>query len=195
MDIKNRYITIAYGYEIEDQNLLNSITRTIGYMKDNGYTDKEILHYLIRTGPYISDELFNGLTDYETVYYNNELVIESDAPVWHPENGNLDRTYYREPRCRFDIEDLLNLFYNKLKVPVELRDKKRDIGGLNHLLNKYKFSKFSTVDFIITLIKIAEDNELRTCNVFDVEQYADEAYDMFMYLVNSNRTRMIWRVK
>ena len=51
------------------------------------------------------------------------------------------------------------------------------------------------VDFIITLIKVAEDNELRTCNVFDIEQYADEAYDMFMYLVNSNRTRMIWRVK
>lgn len=195
MDIKNRYITIAYGYEIDDPDVLNSITKIIGYLQDNEYTDNEILHYLICTGPYISDKLFNGLTNYETVYYNNELVIESDAPVWHPENGNLDRTYYREPRCSFYIEDLLNLFYDKLKVPVELRDKKRDIGGLNHLLNKYKFSKFSTVDFIITLIKIAEDNELRTCNVFDIEQYADEAYDMFMYLVNSNRTRMIWRVK
>ena len=195
MNIKEAYIAIAYGYEIDNPDILNAITRTIGYMKDNGFTDKEILHYLIHTGPHISEDLFTGLTDFNTMYYNNELVIESDAPVWHPENGNIDRTYYREPRCKFDIEDLLNLFYNKLKVPVELRDNKRDIGGLNHLLNKYKFSKFSTVDFIITLIKIAEDNELRTCNVFDIEQYADEAYDMFMYLVNSNRTRMIWRVK
>ena len=195
MNIKEAYITLAYGYEIDNSDILNAITRTIGYMKDNEFTDQEILHYLMYTGPYVSERLFKGLTNYDTVYYNNELVIESDAPVWHPENGNSDRSYYREPRCKFDIDDLLNLFYNKLKVPTELRDKKRDVGGLNHLLNKYKFSKFSTVDFIITLIKIAEENELKTCNVFDIEQYVDEAYNMFMYLVNSNKTIMVWRVK
>ena len=195
MDIKNRYITIAYGYEVEDPIILNSITKVIGYLQDNGYTDKEILHYLVCTGPYISDKLFNGLTNCDTVYYNNELVIESDAPVWHPENGNMDRIYYREPRCSFYIEDLLNLFYNKLKVPVELRDEKRDIGALNHLLNKYKFKEYSTLDFIITLIKLAEEDELKTCNVFDIEQYANEAYEIFSYLINSKKTKMIWRVK
>lgn len=195
MDIKEAYIQLAFGYEIEDQDLLNSITRTIGYMKDNGYTDKEILHYLIYTGPYISERLFKGLTNDTTIYYNNELVIESMAPMWHPENGNSVSEYYREPRCRFDINDLLNLFYSKLKVPVELRDEKRDIGALNHLLNKYKFKDYSTLDFIITLIKLAEEDELKTCNVFDIEQYANEAYEIFSYLVNSKKTKMIWRVK
>lgn len=189
------YLQIAYGYQVEDENILNKITKVIGYMKDNGFTDEEIIRYLINNGPEINETLFTGLTEPDTIYYNGELVIESMAPMWHPEKGNKVDSYYREPKCRFDIKDLLNLFYNKLKVPIELRDEKRDIGGLNHILNKYKFDKYTTLDFVITLIKLAEEDELKTCNVFDIEQYANEAYEIFSYLVNSKKTKMIWRLK
>ena len=189
------YIQITYGYQIEDEKIINNITRVIGYLKDNGFTTEETMRYLINNGPEINETLFTELTQLNVTYYNSELVIESAAPMWHPEKGNTDEEYYREPKCKFSINDLLNMFYNKLRVPLELRDEKRDIGALNHILNKYKFNKYSTLDFVITLIKLAEEDELKTCNVFDIEQYANEAYELFSYLVNSNKTKMIWRIK
>ena len=96
MDILNNYIELIYGFEVTDPYIINQITRVIGYLKDNNYTDDEIMHYLLHNGPVIGEALFNTLTDC-IPYINNELSIESPAPVWHPEKGNVDHKYYREP--------------------------------------------------------------------------------------------------
>ena len=194
MDILNNYIELIYGFEVKDPYVINQITRVIGYLKDNDYTDDEIMHYLLHNGPVIGEALFNTLTKC-VLYHNSELVIEPTAPIWHPEKGYEAVKYYREPRCRFTMDDLLDMFYTKIKVPHELQDRKRDSGAFRHLLEKYNFKYFTSLDFVITMIKLAEEYGVCSTNVFEIEKYADKALEMLTESVENNKLSIIWRDK
>ena len=194
MDILNNYIELIYGFEVKDPYIINQITRVIGYLKDNDYTDDEIMHYLLHNGPVIGEALFNTLTKC-VLYHNSELVIEPTAPIWHPEKGYEAVKYYREPRCRFTMDDLLDMFYTKIKVPYELQDRKRDSGAFRHLLEKYNFKYFTSLDFVITMIKLAEELGVCSTNVFEIEKYADKALEMLTESVENNKLSIIWRDK
>ena len=194
MDILNNYIELIYGFEVKDPYVINQITRVIGYLKDNDYTDDEIMHYLLHNGPVIGEALFNTLTKC-VLYHNSELVIEPTAPIWHPEKGYEAVKYYREPRCRFTMDDLLDMFYTKIKVPYELQDRKRDSGAFRHLLEKYNFKYFTSLDFVITMIKLAEEFGVCSTNVFEIEKYADKALEMLTESVENNKLSIIWRDK
>ena len=194
MDILNNYIELIYGFEVKDPYVINQITRVIGYLKDNDYTDDEIMHYLLHNGPVIGEALFNTLTKC-VLYHNSELVIEPTAPIWHPEKGYEAMKYYREPRCRFTMDDLLDMFYTKIKVPHELQDRKRDSGAFRHLLEKYNFKYFTSLDFVITMIKLAEEYGVCSTSVFEIEKYADKALEMLTESVENNKLSIIWRDK
>ena len=194
MDILNNYIEFVYGFEVTDPYIINQITRVIGYLKDNNYTDEEIMHYLLHNGPVIGEALFTTLTKC-VLYHNSELVIEPTAPIWHPERGYETIKYYREPRCRFTMDDLLDMFYTKIKVPHELQDRKRDGGAFRHLLEKYNFKYFTSLDFVITMIKLAEEFGVCSTNVFEIEKYADKALEMLTESVENNKLSIIWRDK
>ena len=194
MDILNNYIELIYGFEVKDPYVINQITRVIGYLKDNDYTDDEIMHYLLHNGPVIGEALFNTLTKC-VLYHNSELVIEPAAPIWHPEKGYEAVKYYREPRCRFTMDDLLDMFYTKIKVPHELQDRKRDSGAFRHLLEKYNFKYFTSLDFVITMIKLAEEYGVCSTSVFEIEKYADKALEMLTESVENNKLSIIWRDK
>ena len=194
MDILNNYIELIYGFEVKDPYVINQITRVIGYLKDNDYTDDEIMHYLLHNGPVIGEALFTTLTKC-VLYHNSELVIEPTAPIWHPERGYEAVKYYREPRCRFTMDDLLDMFYTKIKVPHELQDRKRDSGAFRHLLEKYNFKYFTSLDFVITMIKLAEEYGVCSTNVFEIEKYADKALEMLTESVENNKLSIIWRDK
>ena len=194
MDILNNYIELIYGFEVKDPYVINQITRVIGYLKDNDYTDDEIMHYLLHNGPVIGEALFNTLTKC-VLYHNSELVIEPTAPIWHPEKGYEAVKYYREPRCRFTMDDLLDMFYTKIKVPYELQDRKRDSGAFRHLLEKYNFKYFTSLDFVITMIKLAEEYGICSTSVFEIEKYADKALEMLTESVENNKLSIIWRDK
>ena len=194
MDILNNYIELIYGFEVKDPYVINQITRVIGYLKDNDYTDDEIMHYLLHNGPVIGEALFNTLTKC-VLYHNSELVIEPTAPIWHPEKGYEAMKYYREPRCRFTMDDLLDMFYTKIKVPHELQDRKRDSGAFRHLLEKYNFKYFTSLDFVITMIKLAEELGVCSTSVFEIEKYADKALEMLTESVENNKLSIIWRDK
>ena len=103
--------------------------------------------------------------------------------------------YYREPRCRFTMDDLLDMFYTKIKVPHELQDRKRDSGAFRHLLEKYNFKYFTSLDFVITMIKLAEEFGVCSTNVFEIEKYADKALEMLTESVENNKLSIIWRDK
>ena len=194
MDILNNYIELIYGFEVKDPYIINQITRVIGYLKDNDYTYDEIMHYLLHNGPVIGEALFNTLTKC-VLYHNSELVIEPTAPIWHPEKGYEAVKYYREPRCRFTMDDLLDMFYTKIKVPYELQDRKRDSGAFRHLLEKYNFKYFTSLDFVITMIKLAEELGVCSTSVFEIEKYADKALEMLTESVENNKLSIIWRDK
>lgn len=194
MNIYDSYVELVYGFELTDVYQINQIKRVINYLKDNGIPDENVMKYLLKNGPVFSDAMFTGLT-VNTIYYNNELVIESPAPIWHPEREGSTYEYYREPRCNFDMDNLIDLFYGKLKIPYELQDRKRDAGAFKHLLNKYTFTYFTTLDFIITMIKLAAESEERFSTVFSIEKFSDEAYNMLMTLVDYGKTVIVWRAK
>ena len=194
MDILNNYIELIYGFEVKDPYVIKQITRVIGYLKDNDYTDDEIMHYLLHNGPVIGEALFNTLTKC-VLYHNSELVIEPTAPIWHPEKGYEAVKYYREPRCRFTMDDLLDMFYTKIKVPYELQDRKRDSGAFRHLLEKYNFKYFTSLDFVITMIKLSEEYGVCSTSVFEIEKYADKALEMLTESVENNKLSIIWRDK
>lgn len=194
MNIYDSYVELVYGFELTDVYQINQIKRVINYLKDNGIPDENVMKYLLKNGPVFSDAMFTGLT-INTVYYNNELVIESPAPIWHPEREGSTYEYYREPRCNFDMDNLIDLFYGKLKIPYELQDRKREAGAFNHMLNKYKFTYFTALDFIITMIKLAAESEERVVDVFSIEKFSNEAYNMLMTLVDYGKTVIVWRAK
>ena len=194
MDILNNYIELIYGFEVKDPYVINQITRVIGYLKDNDYTDDEIMHYLLHNGPVIGEALFTTLTK-SVLYHNSKLVIEPTASIKKKKKGYEAVKYYREPRCRFTMDDLLDMFYTKIKVPHELQDRKRDSGAFRHLLEKYNFKYFTSLDFVITMIKLAEEYGVCSTSVFEIEKYADKALEMLTESVENNKLSIIWRDK
>lgn len=194
MNILDSYIELIYGFEVTDPYVINQITRVIGYLEDNKYTDEQIMHHLLHYGPVISEVLFNGLTQC-IPYLNGELVLEPKAPIWHPEKGTEVFEYYREPKCNFTMNDLLDIYYSKLKIPYELQDRKRDGGAFNHMLDKYKLGNISSLDYVITMIKLAEENEMRATSPFDIEKYNSEAFELLQETLSYKRPNIIWRNK
>ena len=93
------------------------------------------------------------------------------------------------------MDDLLDLYYNKLKVPCELQDRKRDGGAFNHMLDKYRLSFVSSLDFIITMIKQAENDDMKATSPFDIEEYKQQAFEALQVIVAHKRPEIIWRSK
>lgn len=194
MDIYNSYIELAYGYELTDEYEINRITRVIGYLQDNGFTNDEVMYHLIHYGPVINEVLFNGLTQC-IPYINNELLIESKAPTWHPEKGATVSDFYREPRCRYTMDDLLIFYYTVFKIPPELRDNKADAGAFRHMLDKYKFKDFSSLDFVLAMIKAAANEDRKVTGPFDIQEYRDNAYNTLYRILEYKRPIIVWRDK
>ena len=63
------------------------------------------------------------------------------------------------------------------------------------MLNKYKFTNFTSLDYIVTLIKLAEENEMVVSEPFDINEYNTEAYNMLSTLAQYNKTNIVWRNK
>ena len=87
------------------------------------------------------------------------------------------------------------MFYTEIKVPHELQDRKRDGGAFRHLSEKYNFKYFTSLDFVITMIKLAEEFGVCSTNVFEIEKYADKALEMLTESVENNKLSIIWRDK
>lgn len=193
--IYNKYIGIVYGYELEDKELINTIKINIGYLIDNNLSDEEALYYMFLHHGNIENDLWKDkLTKPNTFYYHSLLRITNDVPTWNPEEKEKTSKFFLEMKFNFNMDNLLNYYYSQLLVPVELRDYKRDSGALQHLLNKYNFSNWDSLDFILTLIDIANTNETQICNVFDLEKNTKDAFERLSYICDFIKTKeIIWR--
>ena len=113
----------------------------------------------------------------------------------------LAKEYYKEYEILRDLSPevferaILDMFYTKIKVPYELQDRKRDSGAFRHLLEKYNFKYFTSLDFVITMIKLAEEYGVCSTSVFEIEKYADKALEMLTESVENNKLSIIWRDK
>lgn len=194
----NDYFSMRLGFE-PDESQINRVIATAKYLADNGKTNKEIFKILMDSNTDLPEDcemsaidaaivMGNELPDYlwensllkkGVYYYNNRLHITSKAPTWNPKTFKEEcEPFFMEMIISFTMEDLLSMYYAECRVPVGLRNKTRDEGAMNHLLNKYNNLKAPSLDYVLMMIDLAsKDIELDfLSNPFELENYSKEAF-------------------
>ena len=201
------YYSLCRGIEPEDK-AFNRTLATTKYLKDNNIDDKEILKILIAcnkdeiTGEDLPEYLWeDSLLDKGVFYYSDILHIKSKAPVWNPITFKEEsEPFFLEMKIKFTIDDLLNIYYDKCRIPLGIRDKKKDAGALKHLINKYNaFKNVPGIDYVLTLIDYASkdiNKELIT-NVFEIEEYNKDVIQNFKAMYEQaefeKTNKIVWR--
>lgn len=215
----NDYLTTRLGIE-PSENDYKQLKATVGYLKDNGKTNKEIFKILMDSNinlpedcekstidkaivrqTELPDYLWeNSLLQKDTYYYNNKLHICSKPPTWNPKTFQEEcEPFYMEMMISFTIKDLLDMYYTECRVPIGLREKTRDTGALKHLLNKYNNLKAPSLDYVMYMIDLAsKDTDLEfLANPFELENYSKQAFmeleDMVEEATLNNSNKIIWR--
>lgn len=175
---------------LPDKEVVTQTEKTVNYLIDNNFGEKEIMTTLINIGKGgavtpndLPNELWeNSLLEKGVFYYHNILHITSPPPKWDPVTLQEEvPTYFLEMRINFTMEDLLQYYYDKMRMPIDLRDDKKEIGGLTYLLNKYKKMKVEAIDFVLSLIDFASNNdcEEKILNALDLSKLEREVYDYY----------------
>lgn len=215
----NDYLATRLGIE-PSENDYKQLNATVGYLKDNGKTNKEIFKILMDSNTNLPEDCEMSaieraivrqteLPDYlwedsllqkDTYYYNNRLHICSNPPTWNPKTFQEEcEPFYMEMMIRFTIEDLLNMYYAECRVPLGLREKTRDIGALKHLLSKYNNLKAPGLDYVMYMIDLAsKDTETEfLANPFELENYSKQAFMDLESMVEeatlNNSNKITWR--
>lgn len=186
-DIKlvNTYYNLCTGIEPNKEDIDRTMA-TVKHLKDNGYGKQEIFKILKEIGKTkiegqdLPDRLWeDSLTDKGVFYYSSLLHIKSKAPTWDPKTFQVvSEPFFMEMKIRYTMDDLLDHYYSECRVPIGLRDRKKDAGAFNHLLNKYNSLKAPALDYILMLITLmSEDIEVEFCaEVFELNAYAKDAF-------------------
>ena len=201
-----QYYSLISGLEPELENFNRTIS-TAKYLKDNGFNNQEIFKIF----KFISKQKIEGedlpkslwndsLLEKGVYYYHNEFHITSKPPTWNPVTFKEEcEPFFIEMKIKYTIEDLRNRFYDKCKVPPGLREDKLVEGGLKHLLSKYNNLSAQSIDYIMLMIDLADedvDRELIT-NVFDLEKYSKQAFIILEDIVQeaqvNKNNKIIWR--
>lgn len=201
-----QYYSLISGLEPELENFNRTIS-TAKYLKDNGFNNQEIFKIF----KFISKQKIEGedlpkslwndsLLEKGVYYYHNEFHITSKPPTWNPVTFEEEcEPFFMEMKIKYTIEDLRDRFYDKCKVPLGLREDKLVEGGLKHLLSKYNNLSAQSIDYIMLMMDLADedvDRELIT-NVFDLEKYSKQAFMILEDIVQeaqvNKSNRIIWR--
>lgn len=185
-----------------EENEIKNLNGCVAYLKDNNFSDKEIFNILNESkninmkASDIPAKYWEGsLLKPNTFYYHDKLRIMSKAPKWDPETlKEITYPYFLEMKIMFTMDDLIQYFYQKTLIPVELRNRKSEEASFKYLLEKYKIMKAEPIDFILFLIDSVK-NEDSIYKVFDLQKYEPDVYKMFERL-SSDKTikkEIVWR--
>lgn len=172
------------------------------YLKDNNFSDREIFNILsdskninIKASELPSKYWEGSLLKPNTFYYHDKLRIMSKAPKWDPETlKEITYPYFLEMKIMFTMDDLIEYFYQKTLIPVELRNRKNEEASFKYLLDKYKIMKAEPIDFVLFLIDSVKEED-SIYKVFDLQKYEPDVFKMFERL-NSDKTvkkEIVWR--
>lgn len=210
MELAELYYYQMHGYYPYDRNKkpLKKTKKVIEYMRESQIKDEDIVKVIMEapqanflTPEALPDWLWNeSLTEKGQFYFHHLLHITSKAPKLNTKTDKIDKeNFYLEMKIRFTMEDLLNYYYKKNNMVYEIRNYNKDRGAFNKLFERYnKISFVPVLDFILTLIDIAAQDEYRNItSPFDLENYAKEAYAMLKAKVQEaeieGNNKIIWR--
>lgn len=201
------YYALSRGIEPSEESF-NRTLATANYLKDNGYLENDILkifEYInkdIITGEDLPEELWNdSLLNKNIFYYSDILHIKSNPPSWDPITFQEKcEPFFLEMKINFTMSDLLDYYYEKCRIPIGLRDNKKNIGALNHLIKKYNaFNDIPGIDYVLALIlRASQDiNKELICDIFEIEEYNKEVIEEFKALyeqcVFEKNNKIVWR--
>ncbi len=91
----------------------------------------------------------------------------------------IESNLYLEMKIKFSANDALCYFYNKANTELFMRNEKKDLGAIVHLLSEYsKISFMDAIDFLLYLIDYSADQGDISCtSLFElVTRYVGEVY-------------------
>lgn len=141
----------------------------------------------------------NSLVKRNHFYFHRSLQLISEAPKLDIKTGKvINSPFYREIKAVFTIDDLLDYFYQRMSIDLELINRKRDSGTFEYLINKYKAVKdIESLDIILIMIDLAEAAGKRYSKPIDIEQYNLVAIELIKRWQKDARpigaNRIIWR--
>lgn len=214
------FYALAVGIE-PSKEAFNKTKATASYLKDNNYSDKDIIKILREvlkgfnkevkrnnaynlsiSGEDLPERLWeNSLLKKGEFYFSDILHIKSKAPSWNPVTFTEEcPPFFLEMKISFTIDDLLNYYYDKCRVSLPLQNENRDKAAMKHLIAKYdKFNKVSGIDYVIALINEAgQDIEKDVfTEIFEIENYKEQVISHFEMVNNEvelQKTNVIvWR--
>lgn len=207
------FYTLVSGVEPEEHHF-NRTLATANYLKDNKYDKSEILKIfknivkekefdnLVIRGEDLPEYLWeDSLLEKDTFYYSDIFHIKSKPPSWDPVTFKEKcEPFYLEMKIKFTIENLLEYYYDKCRVPQGLRDDKKNAGALKHLIKKYNaFKNIPGIDYVVALINKTSNNVDKNfvSDVFEIEECNKEVIEEFESIYNQSyfekTNNIVWR--
>lgn len=204
-NIMEIYYRVTNGYYSENLDLITQAT--LLHLIDNGYGFKSILDIINKSDikdclrpESLPDSLWeDSLIKRNTYYYHNTLHITSKPPKWNPVTMKAEcEPFFMEMKINYTMKDLLDYFYNKCKIDVNLRDEKRDGGAFEFLMNKYeKIKNIEALDFVLLLIDEACNSESFITSPLKLQDYDCEVLDNCKKLIAEAKynqaNKIVWR--
>lgn len=202
-----KYYLTNKGYEPIDEDFKRTLA-TANYLKDNNMDEKTIFKILLECnkdkicGEDLPESLWEkSLLKKNIFYYSDIFHIKSNPPRWNPVTFKEEcPEFFLEMKINFTMNDLLNYYYEKCRVPLALQNDKRDAGAFTHLINKYNaFEIIPGIDYVVALInKASEDkNKKIFTEIFEIEKYKEEIITDFEIIANeakhSKSNKIVWR--
>lgn len=173
-----------------DTKAYKATQATLEYLKDAGVPENKILE-LVETMPAKESICFEDLPEWlwedsllekDIFYFHKILHITSPPPKYDLFSNKITKAkFFIEMKIQFDLMDLLDYFYHKTRFPEELRDPKKDMGAMEHLLNKYeRFKTINSIDFILSLIDTSFEKQsegYKITDVFGITSWESEVFE------------------
>lgn len=192
MDYVELYYELAHGiYPFEDDEPKIKTQKVIDYLIEAKISERDIIR-IIEEAPkadYLThkdlpDWLWeNSLLKRDTFYYHQALQIRSRAPKMNMVTLEVETVpFYLEMQIKFSANDALLYIYNKTNMEFMLKDEKRDLGAIAHLLSQYSRLDFmEPIDFLLSMVDYAvSEEDCSLMNIFQID--AKYRAQVFEYL-------------
>lgn len=210
MALANMYYMTKWNcYPFETDDNYKKTESFIEFLKDNKYTDSEILEIInnSKKDDYMNidslDESIwdDNLTNKGEFYYHRELRIKPEGPYWEPGMKKEDKKkqkHYLEMRIKYTIRDLINYYYFTFNVNTMFRDYNRDKGALEYLIKRYSvLDNIPAIDFILHLIDFTQSKGDVVTNPLDISKNEIENYELMRRKMDEAEfckvNKIIWR--
>lgn len=197
------YYSECLGYLPDSDKSIARTKATIAYLKDNEYSNEEIMRILDRIEPaemitpdMLPDTLWeNSLIKRGKFYSHKELQLVSKPPYFDAKQGiEIVEPFFLEIKIRYYINDLYDYYLKNIRGA--FLSPKRDMGALQSMLNQYgKGSNVQSLDMVLNMIDEAAFSHIKVVSPFDLQKTEADVYDKLSKNAaeSTGKLGIVWR--